>query len=171
MINLIMVISTSIICGGIIWYSEIKSNQKLKKEFTGRYKLKANISYKILGILSIIISVILINIMIMHWSEEIQILAPIATCIFLIPGIYTLMFYYNYSIEFNESRILSTNWRGAKKNFKWSDIINVKFIESIKCLYVKSNSGKILINQDSVGFIILIEMMELKTGYKFKKQN
>ena len=168
MINIIGSILVNFTIAGLFWYSEIKSNERLKKEISGRYRLKANLTYKISGIVLIMIGVILINVMILNWNEEIKIIAPITTCLFLIPGIFTVMFYYNYSIEFNELRIITTNWRGVKKTFNWSDLIKVKFFDSLKCLYIKSNSDKTLINQDSVGFINFIEMMELKTDYKLK---
>lgn len=162
LINLTGSVLISLITGILLWYSEVKSNERQRKEITGRYLLKANLTYKLVGILSIIIGIILVNVMILNWNDEIKIIAPIVACIFLIPGIFTTMFYYNYRVEYNESRIIVTNWKGAKKIFKWSELIKINFINSIKCLFIKSNSEKALINQDSVGFINFIEMMELK---------
>lgn len=169
LINLIGSVLISLITGILFWYSETKSNERQKKEITGRYLLKANLAYKVVGIISIIIGIILVNVMILNWNEEIKVIAPIVACMFLIPGIFTTMFYYNYRVEFNDSRINVTNWKGTKKTFNWNELIKVNFISSIKCLYIKSNSEKTLINQDSVGFVNFIEMMELKTDYTTEK--
>lgn len=169
MINLIGSILISLITGILLWYSEVKSNERQRKEITGSFLLKANLAYKIVGILFILIGMILVNVMILNWNEEIKVIAPLVACFFLIPGIMTTMFYYNYRVEFNESRIIVTNWKGKKKIFNWNELIKVSFISSIKCLYLKSNSKKTLINQDSVGFISFIEMMELKTDYTTEK--
>lgn len=166
MIHLIGSILISLTTAIVFWYSETKSNERKKKEISGRYLLKANIIYKIAGILFIVIGLILINVMILNWNEEIKIIAPITACLFLIPGIFTSMFYYNYSVEFNESRIIATNWKGTKKVFKWNELTQIKFINSIKCLYLKSNSKKLLINQDVVGFINFKEMIASKTNYR-----
>ena len=168
-INIIASVLLNIATGLVIWYSERKSNERQRKQLTGRYLLRANLAYKAVGIITIIIGTILANIMILNWNEEIKIIAPIVVSMFLIPGIFTTMFYYNYRVEFNESRIIVTNWKGTKKVFNWNELIKVSFLGSIKCLYLKSNSEKTLINQDSVGFIHFIEMMELKTNYTIKK--
>ncbi len=167
-INLIGIILTSLLTGVLLWYSETKSNERQRKEITGRYLLKANLAYKIVGITLIIIGMVLINVMVLNWNDEIKIIAPIVVCVFLIPGIFTTMFYYNYSLEFNASRIIVTNWKGTKKIFNWNELIKINVIRSIKCLYIKSNSKKALINQNSVGFINFIEMLELKTGFRLK---
>ncbi|MGC1633248.1 MAG: hypothetical protein WA749_14155 [Gelidibacter sp.] len=168
LINLIGSVLISLITGILIWYSETKSNERQKKEITGRYSLKANLAYKIVGMICII-GMILVNVMILNWNEEKKIIAPLVSSMFLIPGILIIMFYYNYRVEFNESRIIVTNWKGTKKIFYWNELIKIKFISSIKCLYIKSNSKRTLINQDSIGFINFIEMMELKTDYTTDK--
>ena len=166
MINLIVIIVANIILGLAFWYSDKKSKQILKKELSGSFIIKANPIHKISGFILIIIAVVLINIMILNWNEDIQVIATVTACLFLIPGILLIIYYYNYNIEFNEVRVIITNWRGTKKIFKWSDIVKVKFIDSLNCLYIKANSSKTFINQDCVGFISFIEMMELKTNYK-----
>lgn len=168
MISIIASILTSLLTGGVIWYSEIKSKERLRKEFNGKYLLKASLVYKVMGIVLIVIAIVLINVMVLHWNEEIQIIAPIVACLFLVPGVLTMMFYYNYNVEFDELRIIATNWRGVKRVFKWNDISKVKYIDSLKCLRVKSATSSVLINYDSVGFITFIEMLELKTDYKLK---
>lgn len=167
-INLLGSILFSLITGILLWYSEVKSNERQKKELTGRYVLRANLSYKVMGIITIIIGIILVNVMILNWNDEIKVIAPIVVGIFLIPGIFMIMFYHKYRVEFNEKRIIVTNWKGAKKTFSWNELTKIKFISSIKCLYIKSNSERTLINQDSVGFVNFKEMIELKTNYTFK---
>ncbi len=164
-INLIGSVLISLITGIILWYSETKSNERQKKEITGRYSLKANLVYKIVGIICIIIGMILVNVMILNWNEAIMFIAPIVALMFLIPGIVIIMFYYNYRVEFDESRIIVSSWKGVKKTLYWNALIKIKFIRSIKCLYIMSNAKRTLINQDSIGFINFIEMMELKTDY------
>ncbi len=166
MTNLIFLIVANSILAVVIWYSENKSNKKLRKEISGRYILKANLTYKVLGIIFVIISILLTYAMILNWNQEIQFIAPFGVLLFFIPGVLMMMYYYNYSVEFNESRIIITNWKGTEKIIRWNDIIKIKFINSIKYLYIKSNSGKTLINQDCVGFITLIEMTALKTDSK-----
>ncbi|WBX74322.1 hypothetical protein PG913_03720 [Tenacibaculum pacificus] len=169
MINIIGIVLITVITAGLTWYSEVKSNERQKKQINGRYLLKANLVYKVLGFLFIIIGVILMNFIILNWNEEIKIIGPILICFFLIPGIFTVIFYYNYSIEFDELRIITTNWKGTKRTFKWSELINVKFFSSFKYLEIKLKFDKILINQDSTGFINFIEMMELQTDYTIEK--
>lgn len=166
MITIVGSILFNIITAGLLWYSEVKSNERLKKEISGRYRIKANFTYKISGFLLIIVGILLINVMILNWNDEIKIIAPVTACFFLIPGIFITMFYYNFSIEFNDVRIIITNWRGSKKAFKWDELIKVKFIRSLNYLYLKTKNDKILINKDSVGFVNLIEMIVLKTNYK-----
>lgn len=169
LINLIGSVLISLTTGIIIWYSETKSNERQKKEITGRCSLKANLAYKAIGMICIIIGMILVNIMILNWNEEIKIIAPLVASMFLIPGILIIMFYYNYRVEFNESRIIVTNWKGTKKTFYWNELTKIKFINSLKCLYIKSGTERTLINQDSIGFINFIEMIELKTDYTTEK--
>ncbi len=164
-INVIGSILISLITGIVFWYSETKSNKKLKKEITGRYSLKANLVYKVVGIICIIIGVILVNVMILNWNEEIKVIAPIVASMFLISGTLITMFYNNFRVEFDELRIIITNWIGQKKTFYWNEIIKINFVSSIKCLKIKSKTKQTLINQDAIGFISFIEMMELKTDY------
>ncbi|WP_138432816.1 hypothetical protein [Winogradskyella algicola] len=167
-INVIGSVLVSLITGIVFWYSETKSNKKLKKEITDRYSLKANLVYKIVGIVCIIIGVILVNVMILNWNEEIKVIAPIVASIFLISGTLITMFYDNYRVEFDELRIIITNWLGKKKTFYWNEIIKINLVGSIKCLKIKSKTKQALINQDTIGFISFMEMMELKTGYSME---
>ena len=144
-INVIGSVLVTLITGIVFWYSETKSNKKLKKEITGRYSLKTNLVYKIVGIVCILIGVILVNVMILNWNEEIKVIAPIVASIFLISGTLITMFYNNFRVEFDELRIIITNWIGQKKTFYWNEIIKINFVSSIKCLRIRSKTKQTMI--------------------------
>lgn len=164
-IGIVGSIITSLVTVLLFWYSEVKSNQKRRKEITGRFVLKANLTYKIVGFITTFIGILLANAVMLHWNEEIAILGPVTTSIFLIAGILTLLFYYNYSIEFDNKRIIATNLKNSMKSMLWSEVDTITYSRGLRFLFVKSSSEKIVITQDSVGFISFIEMMETTTEY------
>ena len=158
-------ILTSLITGIVLWYSEIQSNKRQKKNISGKYVLRASVIYKITGIVTTIIGLTFTNLMILNWNDDIQIIAPLVSGMFLIPGIAITMFYYNYRVEFDDTRITVTNWKATKKTFHWHQLSKVRYLGSLKCLYLKSSTHSTYINQDSVGFINFMEMLESQTNY------
>ena len=134
-----------IITGLLLLYADFQSRKRINKNLHGQFSLKLNGSYKWVGIVCCLIGSFLMNAAISHWNKEIAIMAPIAISIFFGLGVAILIWYYNYSLGFDDKRIISTNWKGKKRIIKWTDVENIKFNATSGYLKLYSKVEKIVV--------------------------
>ncbi|WP_318309823.1 hypothetical protein [Flagellimonas crocea] len=154
------------ITGLLLFYADLQSGKKLRKNLHGQFSLKLNSSYKWTGTVCCLIASFLLSAAISHWNEDIAAMATIVIFTFYGMGIIILVLYYNYELVFDDRKIISTNWKGKKRIIQWTDIENIKFNKTSGYLKLYSKIEKINVLQHSTGFVEFLRKMELKTTFK-----
>ncbi|CAM1358273.1 hypothetical protein [Tenacibaculum xiamenense] len=157
---------TPLIMGGLLIYSNLQSQKRIRKNVHGKFFLKLNSIYKWLGFLCCFIASFILGFLITHWNTEIYILGPLTVLLFLGMGVTVLIWYYNFGVVFDQKRITRTNWYNAKSTISWNEIENIKFNIITSNLKIYSRVNSITIPQQTVGFVEFLNLMEEKTGYK-----
>ncbi len=155
-----------ILTGLLLFYADFQSRKRLRKNVHGQFSLQLNPSYKWVGIVCCLIGSFLLSAAILHWNEEISLIAPIVVIIFFVMGSFMLLWYYNYTLVFDDKKIISTNWRGKKRIINWTEIENIKFKATSGYLKLYFKSENIVVLQHSTGFVEFLRQMESKTKHR-----
>jgi hypothetical protein len=156
-----MIIST-IISSILILYFNYKAKKRIQKNLSGKFILKADISFKWLGIICCFIGVVLLNILTIYVNKDIFLVASLTIGLFLCLGVIALMRFYNYKLIFDHEKLIVTNWLNNKKVVLWEDVEKIKYLRMYRILKFYTKSNKVSLIQDSKGFNQIIKMIKSK---------
>lgn len=146
------------------------SSKKVAKNPSGRYNLKMNKLYGIVGVVSLILGFFCsVYLPLIENSSEVIIGIVLFLLIFWGLGIPSLMCYRNHSLSFDNKSIQVSNIYGKKKEIQWSDICTIKFNLFSGFLDLKTNKESIRVHQHLVGITHFADYIEKYTKWTCKE--
>jgi hypothetical protein len=156
------IIISTIISGILLFYFNYKAKKRIRKDLSGKFILKVDISFKWLGIICCLIGVTLFNILIIYGNKDIFLVASLTIGLLIFLGVITLTWFYNYELIFDNEKLIVINWLNNKKVVLWEDVEKIKYLRMYRVLKFYTKSNKVSVTQDSKGFIEVIKMIESK---------
>lgn len=156
---------TAILIGAFMAYASSQSTKELSKNIEGKYCLRLNVSYKWIGMVSIVLGIVAFIAGLLSDEEGIFMIVFFVLLIFGGLGIILVMWYQNHQLIFDEETISVKSWKGKTETVKWEAIDNIKFSPIMGYLRIYSKTKKLNIHFHLVGLVGFVRMMEEKTKY------
>ncbi|GLC29909.1 hypothetical protein [Clostridium omnivorum] len=133
-----------------------------KHQENGRIILKMNTIYGIVGIFSVIVSIVVTIIAFISgaFSSEDWIYALIFIALFVILGAILILYTRNTRVEADSQEISYTGFSGGSKKIKWKYVKKVKYNKSSKEITVSDGETKIKIHLHYKGLGSLLKLMK-----------
>lgn len=168
-------IIVSILISLLLYFLNKASKQNAAASDDGRYELRMNKAYLIIGAAGAIVGLLflLLPILADEYSVGIFVVAGIMSLGFIGFSIPCFLWYKNHHVSFDEAGLTSKNAYCKSQQMKWDEINQVRFSPFMGVLYVvdkKGNTAKA--HQHLVGFASFIKMLQIqKDRYHFASES
>lgn len=164
--NWIVQLVTAAIVAFFFWYSNKKSSEIISPTKDGKKELRMNDFYKWVGNAAMLCCIIALSFSFFSYNSGDWVWICILIISFGGLGFVVLGFYNNHMVIFSETTVYVSNWRGVKKDIRWSEIENVKFNIISGYLVVYSINDKLKLHMHLKGLNSFVLKLEGKTGIK-----
>jgi hypothetical protein len=144
------------------------TGEKIKAQSDGKVKLRINILYGIIGILSLIFCIGFIIFFLSINDESTVIGLIIMFGIFGFPGIVCTLYYFNHNLLFDNKTITVKNMYGQTNTASWIDINYMNFNAITGLITIKTKNRTLKVHQHLVGLSSFIEKVEKNTNWSAK---
>ena len=147
-------------------YLNRSANQGSIKNKFGKYELRMNRLYQIVGLISIFIAIVFLIAAIYYQDKEIYVIGFAMVLLFGGLGIPLLLFYINHKLVFDENKITSTGWTKKETTLRWDEITKISFSPFSGKIKVQGQNSQLNIHQHLVGLKEFVNLMESKTKWR-----
>lgn len=144
------------------------ANKEAEEDEHGRFILRLNRLYQIVGFISIVMGLFGLSIILYFKESDIAIISLIIMGIFWGAGIPCLIWYYNYKLTFDNRTVTVKSWTTKEETIDWSDIQDIVFKRWSGYIKVIGENKRMTIHSHLVGLKSFIKMMEKKTKWRAK---
>jgi hypothetical protein len=145
-----------------------KGSRKLVEPDAFKFvRLRMHPLYGIFGMMALLLCFVLAVGMELQQQPRIFFLIP--TLAIGVPGMYSLLYYLNHSLWYNNKTLEVRNWYGKTKVLNWSEVKTASFKLLFGILLIRSENGRILfVHQHLKGFHSFLRVLELNTNLSAK---
>ncbi|WP_235299572.1 hypothetical protein [Portibacter marinus] len=148
-----------------VWYIHLKSRQVVEPDDDGKYHLRMNRTYQVLGYASLAIMIVFLAIAIYSNDRAMFELTGLILILFGTIGAPILLYYVNHKVHFDDHELHITDWLGEDNMIKWSEIDQIQYNRFSGKLNIICGQQKFCLHQHLVGFKTLVGVMEEQTQF------
>lgn len=149
-------------------YINATSNEEQQANEDGKYVLRMNRLYQIIGIISLVVAAVFTIGVIIYFDIEMLILGVMMLLLFGGLGSLCFLYYKNHIVSFDEEAIEITDWRGRENRLYWDEIHKISFNRFSGLVKLESVGKQAGLHYHLVGLVDFVTMMENKTQWRAK---
>ena len=146
--------------------------KEIKPLEDGKFILKMNKVYGVMGILSCIMALFFIVIGVitggLFGKDSIYVLIIFA--LFFLIGLFLVLYSYNTKVEVNSEKLIYRGFTGKIKEIQWNQVENISFNVTSRELILKSNNIKVKLPIHLKGMGSLINIIKKKVKFSIYEQ-
>lgn len=167
-------IIVSILVPLLLYFMNKASKRSPVAQHDGRYELRMNKMYLIIGVAGVFVGVmfLLLPILADEYSTEIFVAAGIMFLLFMGFSIPCLLWYNNHRLSFDEIEMRSKSAYGKAQSINWSNITRVSFSSFRGVIDVTDKQGNVAkAHQNLVGVSSFVAILQMKKSiYHFETE-
>lgn len=153
----------------VMFYYQKLATKKVAKNIDGKIELRMPKINLYVGIFCMLLGLFFFVAMFFEFTLPVVLMASAMIAFFGGIGFWSVVSYYNFSVQYDEEQIIYNSWKNEKTNLRWNEITFAKFSSLSSNLTLSNFDRKIKIPYYVPGFQQFADKMEAKTKFKRKE--